>query len=514
MTQTDVYSVAGPATLSDSASAGRLAVKKGVFSASLWTVASSFGTQAATFVIFIVLARALTPQDFGLVALAASFIDLARGVMLGGIPEALIQQADWDERVADTAFWLNVLGGLVFTLLIGAVSLGSHLMGFASPIWFVLAALSATLLIDALRAVHEAKLRRNFDYKKLATRSVLAAVIGGAVGIGMALAGFGVWALVGNRVVTSLAQTGIIWFATTYRPRLAFARDKVRPLLSFSFGVLSGRLLGQLNHRLADIVLGSIAGPAVLGLYRVGSRSLNFIIQATVTPLQATTLSAFARLESPQAQARAYVRFTQFTAAITFPAFFGAMAIASDFVVLVFGEKWAQSAAVMMLLTLGAVPITLAHFFQPAMQARGRPKAAVGPELTRLGVGVVVLSISGLFGIIASAAGDVLRRYLMLPQIFMVLRRELGVSPLQLVRGVLPPLAGSLGMAAVIIGLRYTLWSHLDPMIRIGCSVALGAVLYGGGMRVFANGYLRDVFDSLKSGLPAPLRRIGERLVA
>lgn len=487
-------------------------VKKRVFSASLWSVASSLGTQASTFIIFIILARLLSPKDFGLVALASSFIDLSRSVILGGIPEALIQRKEWEERVANTAFWLNVIGGLLFTGAILAICGGAALMGSDSELWLVFAALSSTLVIDGLRGVHEARLRREFDYKKLAARSVIASIVGGVAGVAMAWGGFGVWALVGNRVVTATTQTLIIWTATHYRPRLVVDRAEVKPLLSFSSEVLAGRLLGQLNQRLADMILGIVAGATVLGFYRVGSRSLNFIVQATVVPLQTTTLSAFARLDAA-GQARAYNRFTQMAAAMTFPAFFGSCAIAPDFILVAFGEKWAASAPVMMILTLGVLPLTLNYFFQPAMQARGRPRAAIGPEAFKVAAGAAILGVAGRFGILASATGDVARKYVALPNTLRVLKRELNVAPKDLLLGILPPLLCAAAMAGVILGLRATLWSDMQPVLRLALSIGLGGVVYVGGMRLFARTYLLSVFGSLRPGLPKPLQNFGDAVL-
>lgn len=485
-------------------------VKQKIFSASLWSVLSNVGVQGASFIIFMILARELSPVDFGLVALAGAFIDLTRGVMLGGIPEALIQRPTWRDAAANTAFWLNVIGSVVFIALIGLIASGAYVLGQSSLVWAVLCALSATLLIDGLRAVHEARLRREFRYKQLAARSVFAAILGGVIGVALAFAGWGVWALVASRVMTSCLQTVIVWSATSYRPRLQLERQEIGPLLRFSSAVLMGRLAGQLNSRLADIVLGLVAGPAVLGLYRVGSRSLGFIIQATITPLQTTTLSAFSRLQDPTAQARAYIRFTQVTAALTFPIFIGSAVIADDFITTFFGAKWSSSAIVMVILACSVVPITLSYFFQPAMQARGRPKAVIRPEMTKVGVGAVILSIASTFGLVAAAAGETARRYIMLPQTLWVLRKELQISPLALLKGIAPPLLCSTVMAAMTLVANRLFWPDAAPLVAIGMYVAVAAPIYVGGMIVFANRYTMDIFHSLRNGLPAPLRRVGD----
>ena len=157
-------------------------IKKLVFSASVWTFAGSLTGQLSSFVIFAILARLLSPYEFGLVAFLALFVDLARGTIVGGIPEALIQRKLWSKSSADTAFWLNIIPT---TLFIG-ITLGWTLLVRQSEqgsvtAWLFLA-LSITLTIDAARAVHEAHLRRNFGYKLLAVRTALASIFGGVAG--------------------------------------------------------------------------------------------------------------------------------------------------------------------------------------------------------------------------------------------------------------------------------------------------------------------------------------------
>jgi PST family polysaccharide transporter len=488
-------------------------VKKKLFSASIWSIVASLGTQGSTFVIFVILARLLEPKDFGLVAFATVFIDLTRGIMLGGIPEALIQRKVWSNAAASTAFWLNILAGGVFSSGLAIIAIAVWYFGSHTLLWPVLAALSTTLMIDGLRSVQEARLRRDFEYKKLAARSIVAAIIGGIAGIVAAVMGAGIWALVINRLTTSIGQTLIVWTASKYRPTLKFDRQEVGPLLRFSSSVLVGRSLGQLNGRMADLVLGALAGPAVLGFYRVGTRSLYFLEQAAIAPLQATTLSAFSRLGDAQAKIRAYGRFTQLCSTIAFPAYFGAAAIAPDFISVFFGEKWSQSAVVMMAMAFGVIPMMLLAFFQPALQAIGRPRAIIVPEFVRLGIGGVVLSAAAPFGLLFSTLGEVARRYLMLPYSLMVLKKELGISPLALLRGLVVPLLWSMMFLGTIVLLRETLWSQMNPLLRLTLSVPLGATIYCGGLFVFSRPFLRDVFSSLKSGLPGPLQKIGEKIL-
>lgn len=489
-------------------------VKRGLMTASIWNVISNLGTQTATFAIFLILARLLTPSDFGMVAVSMAFIDITRGVMLGGIPEALIQRKEWVEEDASAAFWLNLIAGSVFTLLILIVAIVAQNYASNGQTWFVLAALASTLVIDGLRGVHEAHLRRNFRYKVLAVRSVIASVIAGILGIILAYAGGGVWALVLQRILTSAMQTVIIWSSDVFKPRLVSLRGQnVRDLLKFSTGVLWARSLGQINRRLADIVLGALAGPHVLGLYRVGTRSLDYILNGTVNPIQSATLSAFARLQNSESRARAYVRSTEFTALTTIPAVIGAGAIAPDFIHFAFGAKWAESAWPMILLSFGIIPMTYQHYFQAAMQAAGRPTAASGPELVRLTVGAIILSIAAPFGLVAASYGEMLRRYIVSPSVVYVLRRELGITWRDAIEMVGVPAMWSVIMFAVIVTCRHTILADLPILVRLACSVGIGLVVYAGGIMLISRRFTRRIISSIAPVLPGKFQRPAQALL-
>jgi len=485
-----------------------LHVKSRIIGASIWSFISSAATQISTFIIFIVLARLLGPADFGVVAFAAIFIDLSRGVMLGGIPEALIQRLEWHDDVAQTAFWINVVGSIAFVATICLVCTVLINVQAGSTLPLLVSALSATLLIDALRAVHEARLRREFRYRALATRTVMATIVGGIIGIICALGGMGVWALVINRIASSILQTLIMWSAASFRPRFYMNMTEAKILASFGAQVLSSRLLAQVNTRLPDFIIGAVAGSAALGVYRVGSRSLNFLVQTMITPIQSTALSAFSRLESPPAVARAYSRFTQICATITFPAFFGAAAIAEEFIDIFFGSQWHMSAPIMSILALGVIATTILQFFQSAMQSVGRPRSGISTEVARLASGLVFIGSLSIFGPLAAAAGDTVRKYVALPQSLKTLRQELGLQPSLLLKGLAPPLLCAIAMASLLFLLKFFALDGQSHLGRLVLLVTAGAIAYPVLMLCFGRGFLQDMLESIEQAFPPSLGRL------
>jgi O-antigen/teichoic acid export membrane protein len=482
-----------------------MSIRRKLMVSSVWSIAATGATLLSSFVVFTVLARLLQPAEFGLVAFVALFVDFARGLMTGGLPEALIQRASWNETMASTAFWANLASSILLagaTAAVGAslIDSGSAVMGE------VFVVLGLSLIIDGARSIHEAKLRREFGYKILAIRAVIASLVSGVIGIAMAFYGYGVWALVASRLVATLLQTIVIWHATLWRPRLIFSGKAFHELFGFGVHLLGARLLGHLNGRIPEFVIGFFLGAVALAFYRVGARTLNFLVQSTIQPLQMTALSALSRLPDAHAVGKAYIRLTRATALVSFPVFLGAAAVAPDFMLVCFGEKWTPSAPIMTALALVVAPATLVYFADPALAAVGRTKLIMISAFARVMLSALVALTTVMFGSVAVAAGQTARAHITAPVTLLMLHRGLGLSMKDAVRNLIAPCGSALMMATVVTVLRLTLLSDIAAPMRLGVSVLTGSVLYVGLLLILAPRYTSETLQELLPLLPPILR--------
>lgn len=482
-----------------------MSIRRKLMVSSVWSIAATGGTLLSSFVVFTVLARLLQPAEFGLVAFVALFVDLARSMMTGGLPEALIQRGSWDETTASTAFWANltssaVLAGAMAAVGAGLIHSGSALMGE------VFMALGLSLVIDGARSIHEAKLRRDFGYKVLAVRTVAASLVSGVIGIVLAFQGFGVWALVANRLSATVLQTLVIWRATLWQPRATFSGTAFRELFGFGIPLLGARLLGHLNGRIPEFVIGLFLGAVALAFYRVGARTLNFLVQSTIQPLQTTALSALSRLPNASAVSHGYMRLTRATALVSFPVFLGTAAVAPDFILVCFGEKWAPSASIMTALALVVAPATLVYFADPALTAVGRTKLILVSALARIMLSALIALATVSFGSVAVAAGQTARAHVTTPVTLLMLSQGLGLPVKEAVRNLVAPCCAALAMAAVVTVLRLTLLSDVTPLMRLLGSALTGSVLYVSLLLALAPRYTADTLQELLPLLPSFLR--------
>lgn len=493
-------------------SAAPMNIKANIFRSSLWSIFGTGSALVSNFVVFALLARLLQPVDFGLVAFAAVFIDLARSMILGSMPEELIRRKKWDETAASTAFWLNLAFALIFPVAIVAITVPLASAYGSAKLADVFLALSFSLLIDGMRGVHEAKLRREFGYKLLAIRTVTASLLGGIVGVLLAFYGFGVWALVASRLVAATLHTSIVLCSARWTPRLVFSRRECGVLLSFGADMMCARFLGQISGKVPDLAIGFVLGPIALAFFYVATRALNLLYQLAIMPLQTTSLSAFSRLDNATSVRRAYVRLTRTTALVSFPVFFGAAAIAPDFVVVCFGSQWQPSGAVMAALALGVLPATLLTFSQPALIAVGRTRLVLASNLLVLVMNSIVAFAVVSFGVVAVAVAQVVRAHLMAPIGLHMLTKGICLSFGQSLRSVAEPGIAAGLMATMVVLVRLAL-DDFPTTIRLTLCVMLGAAVYAVLLLTVARRYTAETMLELLPHLPAPARGLVQRLV-
>ncbi len=448
----------------------------------LWSTVSSTGGQVVTFVVFVVLARLLGSRDFGLVALAALIVDLMQIVSAGGTTEAVIQRPDLKESEADTAFWLNLAVGGAFCCL--AEALASPLArGFHQPAMGpVFQALSLLFIITPAGSLHSARLVRNLQFKPLAYRNVGSNLIGGAVGVAMAFAGLGVWALAAQRLVSAILVVLLVWRFSGWLPRLRFEWAAVKSLLGFGSNLMASQLLMQLNARAIELITGSAVGPVAVGFIRAGSRLIDIVNQVTLTPFHQITLPLQARAEGDRDRVRStYAMLSRASSLTMFPAFFGVAAIARPLVLLILGPAWAPAADVVQILGFLAIASQFNILMLSSLAAAGRPRLVLAWSGVQVVVGLAATLAAAQFGWRAMLIANVARSYLLLPVGMIMLQRVTAIDFGVVARSIGPAVGASLAMVASVVLFDGAVSIGWPLVLRLASLVTLGAAVFLAG---------------------------------
>jgi PST family polysaccharide transporter len=472
-------------------------IKHQFAASSIWVVLGRGSTNLASFLIFTLLARLLGPDDLGFVAFAALFIEITRPLATAGFPQALIQRPDWDEQVAATAFWSSVALATLLALILWGVFTPFMVANYDPGMKWVLPALAATLIIDALRAPHEALLQRRFSYKAIARQSVTATILAGILGVAMAYQGFGIWALVANRAATSIVSTFMIWKMAGWTPKATFSVERLKPLLAYGLHLTGAGLFGQINRQVMVMLIGAILGPAAVGFFRVGSRAVEMISDAIVQPMNVTALSALSRVNETGSVAHAYLRITRTCGLLSFPVYFGTAVIAGDFVTVCFGAKWATSGQVMAMFALFGGAGTLNFFSAPALSAVGQTRLVFWSTLFSLLSSIAITLMTIRYGVAAVALGFAIRAYVLLPFTLFMLQRGLQLSPMAAIRGVWPPFLAGVLMALALWAVKAELLGGIAPLERLAILVPMGAAFYAAALFTLGRTYAGEMYAEL-----------------
>src|SRR5579859_1636694 len=445
-----------------------------------WKVITLISSQLTGSVIGIVLARLLVPQDFGVAGMAllfSNFVTILTDVSLGA---ALIQRKLVTELDRSTVFWTTMAVGGLFA--VGGVAVSPLVADFFSTpqVEPLVAALSVGFLITAVGQTQQALLTREMQFRSLELRNIAANLTGAGSALGLAIAGFGPWAIVGQSLISSAVSSVLLWFVSPWRPRFAYSLASLRSLGSFGMKTFVSRILVYLNFQGDNLLIGRSLGSVALGTYTVAYNVMYLPIQRITAPASAVLYSAFARLQhDTRRMGEAWLRVNLMTAAVLVPASLGLAVVASDFVPVVFGEKWIAAVPVLEILSLGGVAQSLQMFNGPVYQACGRPGLFLRFMIfsTTVTFGGFVIGLHwGLLGVATSFA---ISRNVVLVANTRLICRTVALEVSETVRSYVRVVSLALVMALVVLGLKETSFAQgLPAGLRLLLCVAAGVAVY------------------------------------
>lgn len=471
---------------------------RGVF----WTAAGNWGYQLATLVVFSMLANLLTPEAFGLVALASVFIAALKLVQEQGMADALVQRENLEPEHLDTAFWISVgLSVSLAAVLTVCSSLIAELVN-EPDVAPILAWLSVSLILSGLSSVQRAILTRDLRFASLTLRTLSAVIVGGVVGVVAAIAGFGVWALVAQLILFELVGVIALWTASDWRPSLRFSRAHFRELFSFGSSVLGFKLLRFADRRVDNLMVGSLLGATALGFYVVAYRLLNLIINITTSVIGSVAFPVFSRIQSEPEQVRkAYYKAVRQISVISFPAFIGILVVAPQVTRLIFGSQWDASIPVMQVLAIAGLAQSVLFVNGVVLKSLGRPGWRLVIMAVSVTLLVVAFAVAVQWGIVAVAWALVAVTFGMAPVWLVATNRLVGLSFRRYLAQVGPPFIASLMMAGLLLGLELLVdgWPLLWQVILL---VGTGMAAYSALLWLVARPMAEETLSLVRLSIP------------
>ena len=481
------------------------ALQKRVAQGLTWTFVDTWGSQFMSLIIFAILAHLLTDVDFGLVALAAVFVQFAQLFVDQGLGDALIQRKAITRLQIDTAFWVAVVTGAGIMVLGIALAWPISSLVAQPKLAPIIAVLSVNFLVVAVSSVQMALLQREMRFKSLALRRLVALATGGVIGVGAAFAGWGAWALVAQQVSYGVVSVFMLWTVSPWRPGLQWSRSDFRELFSFGINVVGGDVLNFLSRNSDNLLVGAVLGAGPLGLYAIGYKILDTTQALLVNAARKLAFPVFSRIQNdPERSRRAYGRVNRVLSVVILPGYIGLALVAQEAIVTLFGAKWADSGPVAATLYLIGPVLTLQVFSGALLNAAGHPEITFRFRIVTTTVHIVgfLIAVTVFRDIIAVAAAFVIGSYLMLPLNLYLQHRYAGISVFEHLWQLRWMALCTALMAAAVLGVKLVLASHLHPVILLVVEVAVGVVLYSALLLIFERDLFREVITVAAQALP------------
>jgi PST family polysaccharide transporter len=434
-----------------------------------WSLLQTWGTHLVTFAVFLVTARLLGPDAFGTVAIAYTVLSTLNSLIDLGMGDALIRTRDADQRHHDTVFWSLLAASLLLVAVIVAVSPWAAQVLRQPRFESVMQVVAVSLPITALGMVPAFLLRKSMQFKPLALRSLVASIAGGVLAVGLALYGFGYWALVAKGLLEAAVSTALVWRGVGYRPRMSFDRGVWKQLFAIGRPLMGSRLLDIVNQRADAFIVSARLGPLQLGLYSAAQRIFHMMMDAMFMAIQRVALPAFAQIaDDPPRVQQALLRIVRITSFVTFPLFAFVGVLAHLVIPLLFGARWADAAPALAALCAGGVLFSVSYYNAPVMTAAGRTGYVFRLAALNAVLNLTAFLVGVRWGIVGVALGYALRGYLVFPLNLSLLHRAIGLQPRRYVAAVAPNLAATVVAALIVVGIDvFWLSGHAGALVRL-----------------------------------------------
>ena len=457
--------------------------KSKILSSLFWKLMERGGTYGIQFLVQIVLARLLAPEQFGVIAIVMVFINLAQVFVQSGFNTALIQKKNADEVDFSSIFYLSLgTAGILYILMYITAPFIANFYDYEILVP-VLRVLSLTLFAGAFNSVQNAYISRNLLFKKLFKSSLGAITISGAIGIIAAYQGLGIWALVIQQLVNQISITIIMWFTVRWRPKLLFSLSRVKELFSYGWKLLVSSLLNVLYMDLRTLIIGRIYSTSTLGYYNQGQLFPKVIVSNIDGSIQSVMLPTLSAHQDNKNRVKEMMRRAIVTSSfIIIPMMVGLAVISESLVKTILTEKWLPSVPFIQIfcISYALMPIHTANL--QAINAMGRSDIFLKLEIIKKIYGLTILAISLPFGVYALAIGFVLSGIISSFVNSYPNKKLLDYNYREQISDIMPSLLISLVMGVIVYTFNFldiTAWKIL--VIQIGT----GIIIYFGLAKIF-----------------------------
>lgn len=472
---------------------------KNIVSNFIWRFAERCGAQLVSFVVSIVLARILAPEDYGTIALVTVFTAILQVFVDSGLGTALIQKKDADDLDFSSVFYFNFSICLVLYAVIFIVAPYIAIFYEDMTLTSVIRVLSLTIVISGVKGIQQAYVSRNMLFKRFFFSTIGGTIFSAFLGIGLAFSGCGVWALVAQQLSNTMIDTLILWITVKWKPKKEFSWKRLRTLFSYGWKLLVSSLLDTVYNNLRNLIIGKMYSSADLAYYNQGDKFPKIIVTNINTSIDSVLLPTMSNEQDDRNRIKSMTRRAIKTSIyVMAPLMMGLAFCAESIVELVLTDKWLPCVPFLRLFCITYMfwPVHTANL--NAIKAMGRSDCFLKIEIVKKIVGLFFLLSSMWFGVMAIAYSLLLSS--ILSQIINAWpnRQLLGYGYLEQVRDFAPGILLAIGMGICVYFIGFL---PLPTIVTLLIQIIIGAVIYIGASALLKLEEFEYILGMVKSFL-------------
>lgn len=452
-------------------------LKQKAASSMVWTAIQKYTTMGVGFISGIILARLLTPHDYGCIGMLAIFMSLAETFIDGGLGSALIQKKNPTQVDYSTIFFWNVAVAVVMYVIL-YFSAPAISRFYDIPILCpVLRVQALILFVYAFNLIQKNQLRKKLNFKLLSIVNITTSVVSLAVTIYMAYNGFGVWALVIQNLIAGIIPTVVFWFYVKWRPTWTFSWKSFKELFGFGVYMFLTHILNTFSTKLQGLLIGKVYSSNTMGYYSKAVGTESMASHSIASVMTQVTYPLYAQVQDDKAVLSNMIkRMTMTTAYITFPLMFILLLIAKPMFVLLYSDRWLASVPYFQVLCIAGLASCMQSINLQSISAIGKSKVMFSWSVIKSVIRIVFV-VGGLaaFGMKGLLGAAVLSQWINLFINMSLVSKHIGYKLVEQIRNLMPIAI----VSALAAGICYTIGSvlqlnmYLDGIVKVAVYVAL-----------------------------------------
>lgn len=454
--------------------------RKSVLAGLFWKFSEIMCTDGVSFIVSIVLARLLMPEEYGQIALVNVFVTMANVFVVNGLGTALIQKKNADNLDFSSVLYFNFLFSVVLYFILFCVSPYVAKFYGDEQLVTILRVLGLKIPIASINSVQNAYVSRNMMFKKLFTVNLLSTIVSGVVGICMAYCGMGVWALVGQVLVSAITSTIVTALVTKWIPIIKFSWTRLKSLVDYGWKILVSSLIKVGYEQLSDLIIGKKYTSEDLAFYSRGKKYPALVVDSINSSISSVLFPAISKQQDSPERVKSMVRRSIRTSTyVLTPLLFGMAALAEPMIKFMLTEKWLPCVPYLRISCIyyALQPVQTANL--QAIRAVGRSDIILKLDIIKRGLGVVFLILLMNQGPIGVALAPVGMSLIAMMVNILPNMKLIGYSYKEQFSDLLPNLGLSLTMALVVYGFNYISKNVLgNGLVAIVVGVFIGVVYY------------------------------------